>query len=207
MDAPTINNKLVSHVGAGAKEQHDIHASTNNSKIVSHKVTEQQGQQPNGRDDTKNNHRLENGRRNRNAQKNLSSQNSVIRKDIALQNDTKMSMEIECEKKSTKNASSNQSNNDHGVLNRKDNWTSEKRTQRKHLERSPIEKISPVQAEIISVHTSPSTLDANVAVFEHEWRDELWNVFTHGVCHPLVFLSFFAPICKYFHVGLMYHTF
>jgi len=48
----------------------------------------------------------------------------------------------------------------------------------------------------ISVNTSPSNLDMTVAAFEHEWRDGLWDIYTHGVCHPLLFLSFGAPICK-----------
>ena len=48
----------------------------------------------------------------------------------------------------------------------------------------------------ISVNTSPSNLDMTVAAFEHEWRDGLWDIYTHGVCHPLLFLSFWGPICK-----------
>lgn len=52
----------------------------------------------------------------------------------------------------------------------------------------------PVLTAAMSVVTSPSNLDMTVAAFEHEWRDGLWDIFAHGVCHPLVFLSFFAPI-------------
>ena len=49
----------------------------------------------------------------------------------------------------------------------------------------------------ISVNTSPANLDMTVAAFEHEWRDGITNIFAHGVCHPMLFLSFVAPICKF----------
>ena len=29
------------------------------------------------------------------------------------------------------------------------------------------------------------------------WRDRLWNVFAHGIFHPLVILSFMTPLCKF----------
>jgi len=60
---------------------------------------------------------------------------------------------------------------------------------------SPSRRMTNFTAAI-SVNTSPSNLDMTIAAFEPEWRDGLWDIFNHGICHPLPCLSFCAPICK-----------
>lgn len=69
--------------------------------------------------------------------------------------------------------------------------------ERRRKKKMSSRKKNSVVSSAISVYTSPSDLDMNIAAFEHEWRDGLWDIFAHGVCHPHLFVSFYAPICKY----------
>jgi hypothetical protein len=138
--------------------------------------------------------------RNRNRAKHSNSQQNLRRNDLAFRKEEKMSIDVECgnNQKAEKFVNQSEFDFDHDVNMRKNTTAKDhQRTKRKQSERSLKKKI-PAHAVIMSVYSSPSTLDTNVAAFEHEWRDGLWNVFTHGVFHPLVLLSFFAPICKYF---------
>lgn len=47
----------------------------------------------------------------------------------------------------------------------------------------------------ISVYSAPVG-DMTVVAFVDEWRDGMWDIFSHGVCHPALLLPFFAPVCK-----------
>ncbi len=47
----------------------------------------------------------------------------------------------------------------------------------------------------ISVH-STNIGDGSVVAFVDEWRDGLWDIFGHGICHPSATISIFAPLCK-----------
>ncbi len=47
----------------------------------------------------------------------------------------------------------------------------------------------------ISVH-STHIGDGSVVAFVDEWRDGLWDIFGHGICHPAATISIFAPLCK-----------
>ena len=67
---------------------------------------------------------------------------------------------------------------------------------REKRKKSPTRRRMYNFSAAISVNTSPSNLDMTVAAFEPEWRDGLWDIFTHGIFHPLPLLSLWAPICK-----------